>query len=290
MKKWMTRLLLLLTLSLWSCNFPILEEAQPTVTQEQGSPSVSATELPPTRPASQPVPSEKVSPALTEELTQRPAEAIVILEPGPGSRLTSPLRVAGMADPTFEQTLIVRIVLDDGTVLTEVPTTIHADLGERGPYEVEIPLNVQDECMALIQVYDVSARDGGIIHLSSVGVTLAGNGEDQIKPGVVHPEVITIHLPGQGMEIHGGVAHVEGIGIASFEGTLVVEVYDAEGALVGKQPLIVDAPEMGQPGVFSVDVVYSVERDGPGRIVVMDPLPAFNGIGHIASVEVFLGP
>ena len=290
MKKWIKRLLLLLMLLLWSCNFPLLQEEQPTVTQEQGDTLVPTTELSPTRPASQPVPSEKVSPALTEELPQRPAEAIVILEPGPGSRLTSPLRVAGMADPTFEQTLIVRIVLDDGTVLTEVPTTIKADLGERGPYEVEIPLNVQDECMALIQVYDVSARDGGIIHLSSVGVTLAGNGEAQINPGVVHPEAITIHLPGRGAEIRGGVVHVEGIGIASFEGTLVVEVYDAEGALVGEQPLIVDAPEMGQPGAFSVEVSYSVDSEGPGRIVVIDPLPAFDGIGHIASVEVFLGP
>ncbi|GAG15041.1 unnamed protein product, partial [marine sediment metagenome] len=69
-----------------------------------------------------------------------------------------------------------------------------------------------------------------------------------------------------------------------------VEVYDSEGALVGMEPLIVDAPEMGQPGTFSVDVTYEVVWEGPGRIVVVDALPVFNGIGHIASVEVFLRP
>jgi hypothetical protein len=113
----------------------------------------------------------------------------------------------------------------------------------------------------------------------------------EVKSTNVHPpEAIQIQEPGSGEEISGGVVHVEGIGIASFEGTLVVEVYDVEGALVGMEPLIVDAPDMGQPGVFSVDVSYVAGSEGPGRIVVMDPLPAFNGIGHIASVEVLLGP
>jgi hypothetical protein len=195
-----------------------------------------------------------------------------------------------MADPTFEQTLIVRLVLDDGTVLTEVPATIKADLGERGPYEVMVPFNVQGERMALIQVYDVSARDGGILHLSSVGVTLAVDGVAEVKAGSVDPEAIQILQPKPGQEIRGGVVHVEGIGIASFEGTLVVEVYDAEGVLIEQEPLIVDAPDMGVPGTFSIDVSYTVGSEGPGRIVVVDPLPVFNGIGHIASVEVILGP
>ena len=215
-------------------------------------------------------------------------EAIAILKPGPGSRLTSPVRVAGMADPTFEQTLAVRLVLDDGTVLNVVSTTIHADLGERGPYEVEVPFEIQGERNALIQVFDVSARDGGIIHLNSVGVTLLESGQPEIREVEPKPEAIIIHQPAMGDRIRGGVVHVEGTGIASFEGTLVVEVYDAEGNRVGMQPLIVSAPEMGQPGPFSVDVSYEVQEEGPGRIVVVDPLPAFNGIGHISSVEVIL--
>ena len=49
-------------------------------------------------------------------------------------------------------------------------------------------------------------------------------------------------------------------------------------------------PGMGQPGPFSVDVSYEVVEEMPGRIVVIDPLPVFDGIGHIASVEVILSP
>lgn len=276
--------LLLLVACLWACNFLSLQGEEPTATLSGENTTVPETPIAPTRPVLEP------TSGTTEMPARGPEEAILILEPGPGSRVISPLRVAGMADPTFEQTLIVRLVLDDGTVLSETPTMIEADLGERGPYEVEVPFNVQGEQNALIQVYDVSARDGGIVHLNSVGVTLAGGGAAQIKQGRPQPEAIQILEPGMGEEISGGVVHVEGTGIASFEGTLVVEVYDAGGTLVGTEYLIVDAPDMGKPGDFSVDVPYAVADEGPGRIVVMDPLPVFDGIGHIASVEVFIRP
>jgi hypothetical protein len=219
-----------------------------------------------------------------------PEDAILILEPGPGSRLTSPVRVRGIADPAFEQSLGIRIVLADGTELTAQPAMIAADLGERGPFEVEIPFSIAEEQNALIQVYDQSARDGGIIHLASVGVMLVTEGPVDIRPADPHPEDVHIIQPAFGDTISGGMLHVEGFGLASFEGTLVVEVYDVAGTLVGSGPLIVNSSEMGVPGPFSADVPYVVGEVGPGRIVVVDPLPVFDGISHIASVEITLGP
>jgi hypothetical protein len=44
------------------------------------------------------------------------------------------------------------------------------------------------------------------------------------------------------------------------------------------------------PGSFVADVPYHVTAEGPGRVVVLDPLPAFDGVGHLASVEVTLAP
>jgi hypothetical protein len=290
----MYRIVRMMTLAmvflLSACNFPLLRTEEAPSTAEPVSTEIVETAIAPTPMASQPPPVKTEIPSVEPELPRGPVEVIVILEPGPGSQLTSPLRVAGMADPTFEQTLVVRLVLDDGTVSNEVSTTIQADLGERGPYEVQIPFEIQGQRNALIQVFDVSARDGGVIHLNSVGVTLMEAGEVEIREVAPKPEAIVIDQPTRGDRISGGVVHVEGIGIASFEGTLVVEVYDVEGTKVGEQPLIVSAPEMGQPGPFSVDVTYEVQEEGPGRIVVVDPLPAFNGIGHISSVEVILRP
>jgi len=277
---------LALSVLLAACNFPGTPTASPSATL-----APSPIPLPPRATASE-------TPALPPTLTPLPPrlplpdETILILEPGPGSRVTSPVHVAGFADPTFEQNLVIRLVLDDGTQLTLLPTTIQADVGNRGPFDVDVPFTVAGEQRVSIQVYASSARDGGITHLASVGVTLAAGGAPEIAPAAPHPEQLVIFQPALGETISGGIVHVEGYGRASFEGTLVVEVYDADGNQVGSQSLIVDAPEAGagQPGPFSVDVPYTVSGEGPGRIVVVDPLPAFNGVGHITSVEVTLRP
>lgn len=215
-------------------------------------------------------------------------EAILILEPGNGSRVTSPVRVAGIADPTFEQALVVRLVLDDGSELTLEPAQIDAELGQRGPFEVEVPFSVSGERQAFIQVYATSARDGGVTHLAAVGVTITDAGPEEIVPATPHPERIAIFEPQNTATLSGNVVHVEGFALASFEQTLVVEVLDTAGNVIASEPIIVQAPDLGQPGPFSADVPYTVAETGPGRIVVRDPSPAFGGDTHLASVEVTL--
>jgi hypothetical protein len=260
-----------------ACNFPSpgLQSSTPTALSTSPPPQASATI---------PLPTSSPTPLM------EPEEAIMILEPGPGSRLTSPVHVAGIADPTFEQTLIVRIVLDDGSELTIHPLTIAADIGQRGPFAGDVHFSVDGERHALIQIYDQSARDGGIVHLASMGVILLSEGPEEIVSGDPHPEAIVISQPEFGATVSGGVVHVEGFGLASFEGTLIIEVHDAEGNIVGLQPIIVQAPDWGFPGPFSADVPYEVVVEGPGRIVVIDPLPVFDGLGHISSVEITLAP
>jgi hypothetical protein len=200
------------------------------------------------------------------------------------------LRVAGIADPTFEQTLAVRLVLDDGTELALGPVTIEAELGQRGPFSGELDFTISEERNVLLQVYNQSTRDGGITHLASVGVTLAPDGPINLVPSAPRSESLHIIQPALGDRISGGIVRVRGDGLASFEGTLVIEIYDEDGSLVGSEPLIVDAPEMGMPGTFDLEVAYAIGAEGVGRIVVVDPLPVFDGIGHIASVEVTLAP
>ena len=272
-----------------ACSTPSLEPAIPAPTSTPVPPPpvasvTSSSEVPsPTIPLEAPSPTAPYGPEGSEE-------AILILEPGPGSRLTSPARVAGIADPTFEQTLVMRIVLDDGDELVVQPVTIAADIGQRGAFEGDVPFTVSEERNALIQVYNLSARDGGIIHLASVGVILAPEGPQEIMLGAYRPEAIIIDQPAPGDVISGGVVHVEGFGLASFEQTLIVEVRDVEGNLVGSMPIIVDAPDWGVPGSFSADVPYVVSAEGPGRILVIDPLPVFDGLGHISSVDITLAP
>lgn len=271
---------------------PLPDTPTPEATPLPDTPTPEPTPLPDTPTPVQPTPTE--TPAATPtpplEPDPRPEEEILILEPGPGSRVLSPVRVAGEADSTFEQNLVVRIILDDGIELVQVSTTIQADLGLRGPFEVEVPFTVTGERQAFIQIYSTSARDGGITHLSSVGITIADAGEESIVMGERQPERIAIFQPETAATITGGVAHVEGFALASFEQALLVEVLDEEGNVVGMQPIMVQAPDMGIPGPYNAEVPYTITTAQPGRIVVRDISPAHGDNAHLASVEVRLEP
>jgi hypothetical protein len=219
-----------------------------------------------------------------------PEEPIMILEPGNGSRVVSPVRIFGFADSTFEQNLGIRIYLADGTLLTTSFTTIQAELGQRGPFEAEVEFDIEGEENAFIQVFSDSARDGGITHLNSVGVILAEAGDEDIVILEPYTQIIRIFTPGIGEEISGGVARVTGFGLASFEQTLVLEVQDEDGNVIATKSFMVMAPDLGIPGPFEAEVAYSVTHTQPGRLVVRDISPAFGGDTYLTSVEVQLSP
>jgi hypothetical protein len=169
---------------------------------------------------------------------------------------------------------------------------IQAELGQRGPFAADVPFDLTgtSDQAGEVRVYAASPRDGGITHLASAQVTLAASGESDLRAADTHAERIVITAPSPAGVVAGGTAHVEGIGLASFEQNLVVELYDVEGVLIGSAPTTVAAVDMGVPGPFAVDVAYTLAVSGPGRIVVLDPSPAFGQKLHLASVEVQIEP
>lgn len=270
-----------LALGVAACTPPTVSLVVPSST-----PAAPAATILPTA-TSLPTPTPTAPPPTPVDL---PDEVIAILEPGPVSRLTSPIHLSGIADPAFEQTLVVRLVLDDGTEIALQPVMIQAEPGQRGPFSTDVPFVIFSEQNAFIQVFHQSARDGGTLHLASVPVVLTPFGPAEIASQAVQPERIAILQPLAGAVTSGGAMHIEGIGIAGFEQTLLVEVLDAGGERVGAQAVILQGVEMGVPGPFSADVAYTVDAAGPGRVIVRDISPAFGGDVHLASVEIELQP
>ena len=255
----------------------------PQPTPEMVTPSPLPTETPtriiePVTPTPTPTP---------DPIADLPEEAIMILEPAAGSQVASPVRVAGFADPTFEQNLLMRVVLLDGTQLPETFTTIQAELGQRGPFEFEYEF--EQEGTAFIQVYAVSARDGGITHLSSVGVNLVPGGPADIQTREPHAERIAIFSPATGDVVTGGVVTVAGIGLASFEQLLEIEILGENGDRIGFDTVTLTS-ELGEPGEFQVEVPYTITQTQPGRVLVRDRSMAHGGDNHLSSVEVTFEP
>jgi len=253
-----------------------------------------------TAPAATDTPS---APVATPVEGERGPEAILILEPGPGSSAAFPVHVAGEADPTFEQSLVVQITGADGTVITTVPAQINAEMGQRGPFGVDVPFGVTSDQPGRISVYSASARDGGLIHLASVEVTLlASGGAASLAPGQPHDESLAIFSPLVLAAVSGGVAHVTGFSDHVFENQLGVVICGEGGAgaphpicgtadnVLGTGTAYVNSPDLGQPGPFTADAPYAITAQVRGRIVVFDSSPRDGGITHLASQEVILRP
>lgn len=248
-------------------------DALPPTSQPVAAPAQAGTQTADPAPAGEPV-----------------AEAILILEPGPGSRLQSPIHVAGLADPTFEQNLVARILSEAGTTLAMAATTIQAEAGQRGTFSIDLSLQPNQEGPVFLQVYASSPRDGGITHLASSTILLSPDGPVEIKPVDRRSEQIQILSPAPGQPLLGGKLTVEGYGWASFEQTLMVALFDEQGTLLASQPVTISSQELGQPGPFRAELAYSLTAPQAGRVVVRDPGAAFDGDVHLASVEVRLEP
>jgi hypothetical protein len=252
------------------------------------------------QPAASPMPpllaTAEPTPLAAEPTAMAPGpEAILILTPGSGSHLVNRVHVEGEAAPTFEQTIVVEVVALEGEtpqVLAQQPVTIQSEAGQRGAFAADLTFALADGAAqaGAVRVYSVSARDGGITHLASSQVTLDSAGDESILASPPHPEQIAVISPTAGAVVTGGRIHIEGVAVASFEQTLLVELLDADGAVIASAPVIVAAPDYGIPGPFAIDLAYPVDRVGPARVAVRDVSPAFGQDLHLSSVDVQLEP
>jgi hypothetical protein len=291
-------ILIALSLVLAGCNLP----ASPT--------SVPATSTPAPRPTVTDLPPVATPTLVPATATATPSDGtlpakarIVLLEPGSGSAVTSPLIVRGESDPTFEQGLGLKITGEDGTIIGEAYTIIEAELGTRGPFEASVPFVVDHRQSGRVSVFDVGARDGGLLYLTSAFVTLQpAGGITEILTLGESPAFFRIDQPEPFAQTSGGVLHVEGLSGPVFENGIMVALCGEGGIgerdlicgtvdnLLLQVPVTTMAPDAGQPGKFSVDLPYSVSQETFARIAIYAVSPMDGGVIELNSIEIILLP
>jgi len=138
-----------------------------------------------------------------------------------------------------------------------------------------------------VVVYALSPRDGGPVHLASVDVQLNGEAESVgAAPPLDQREAIVIVEPAPGALLSGRVQVLAQTMLVS---DLVVEVRGANNETLGRQTRTLENVE-GLPAPFVVDVPFSVDRAGPGRVVVYALHPRDGQTLHLSSLEVNLQP
>jgi len=280
-------LIIIILVSAFACRFSNPLAATPTVPLPPLSPVPSPTTLailPPTNP---------LSPIL---------EAIYIRQPGPNARILSPISIKGIAAPTFEQNLVIIVTDINGTELVLRPATIQADIGQSGPFDLTTNFLLSADVPGRISVFHVSPRDGGIVHLSSVQVTLLSGGAEEITSASPTNEVIDILEPAFLAEISGGLLTVSGFSDYFFEANLGViicgeggtggphEICGTSDNIIAEGFATITSADIGLAGSFIGKLAYSVIETMRARVVVFALSPMDGAILHLASQQIVLTP
>lgn len=261
------------------------------------APSNTATQPPPMASPTSPPAVTPTTPLIESPLPPippLPPAHILIQTPGFLSAITSPVTIIGFSQPVFEQTLVVQVLGEDGNILFQEPVFIEAELGVAGPFEIEANFAVDYDQPGRIVVFSESARDGGIEQLSSIEVTLLAGGTADIQP-FRQRDYLFITSPQFEDVVRGGVVQVSGTSGPQFENTILITLcgeniegeYDpicgAMGARLAHLPVMIEAPDIGFGGPFSVEIPYAIDFPQSVRIVVYVTSMRDGGITELTS-------
>jgi hypothetical protein len=217
-------------------------------------------------------------------------ETIVITSPLINQGVRSGFLVAGVADPVFEQRLNILVRDQTGRVIGSAVAQIQAPIGQRGPYSamVQLPFKVPTQPGRVV-VYALSARDGGLVHLSSVDVQLESDAPSNVAaPNPDQREAIVITEPQSGATLHGS-AHI--VAETMYTSNLVIEVRSVHDQTLGRvTPALNNVTALPAPLVVDVPFRIYGYGDPPGRIVIYNLDPRDGKTIHLSSIEVNLQP
>lgn len=98
---------------------------------------------------------------------------ITITSPAAGAVVTSPVTVTGRGWASFEQTLGIRIFDQNNRLVGQGSAQVRGELGQVGPFSGAVAFNIPPgQQRGRIEVVDISAKDGSVLHRASQQVWL----------------------------------------------------------------------------------------------------------------------
>ena len=229
-------------------------------------------------------------------------EEIIIEEPGDLSEVTSPIFVSGLAGPSFEQNIVIRLTDVNGVMLAEQATNIMADIGTAGAFFVELEFDIPEEGYGRITTFYTSPMNGSMLHAASVPLTLLPSGTSIMSQNLDSAEVIEITSPVQDSQFSSGQIVVNGTSEYFFESTLVLALCGSGGngtthPICGTEDntlalgyAMIDSPDVGIGGDFSGTLEFLVTEEMPATLLVYAVSPMDGGLEHLNSVFINLVP
>ncbi len=238
------------------------------------------------------VPEDLATPTLVSPVVSMPTEKIAIFQPGPGSHVTSPFQVAGWGGPSYSDRVHVRMIGENGRVLSEGKSWLLVLPGNAGRFYSKVPFIIQGVAeSARLEITTYNSRDRQMSHLNTVDLILLSTGNPLVHPALHGPEKLAIFTPRKEAIVSGGTVYVQGAGWVNSDTPLTVSILDRNGEILGSTEVELDAPAIGLLGTFQVEVPYQTSFSQWAHVAVSEPSTnQIPGLIHFTSVEVWLEP
>lgn len=252
----------------------VSSSSEPSITvEETNTPAVRSTRTPTTTP----------TPAI-------PDAAIQVFEPGPLSRIISPLQVRAWVKPGGDGNVRIELLGEDGRLL--VRKILRYGEGSRRFFldetlEFEIP-GVAETGRLQISTHDTYDR---LVSQSAHDLILLSIGDNEINPSGELTELVIIKEPLPNKLIQGETLLISGLARSFYNQDLLVELIARDGKVVGYRQAFVPEGNQGMYVPFIVEVPFKVDAVTNVRLTIKGfSSSRIEGIIYVVSEEILLSP
>lgn len=214
----------------------------------------------------QPVPTE-----LAESFANKkfPAALLNIYNPGPSSKISSPINVSAYAYPGDQGKVTLQLLGEDGRLMAD--QLIQLNIPDSGwvSFSTQVPFEINSGGESALLALTTFDGYGRRIAVNSVPLILIQVGDSEIEVPTFQNEPIVISQPGANSMISGGTLHIEGYVHPLSNNPLIIELFKTNGAIVASKQVAHKMLPDGENYVsFSVDLPYSVKENTPVRLTI----------------------
>jgi len=230
-------------------------------------------------------------PTLIPSSSVLPDALLAIYRPGPGSQVTSPFQIVGRGGPSFKERVHIRLLGEDGRVVSELTTILFAYPGNAGNFSTRMEFDTPAVAeSARLEISTDGIRWASLDQLVSVDLLLLSEGYPRIHPVEHGPQKIALLEPRDGSVVEGGLMVVRGAGWTDSELPLTLELLNRSGEAIATHQVQLDSLEPGVLGAFELAIPYDIPYAQYVRVVVREQNASPPGLRYFSSVEVWLKP
>ncbi|HEX2979067.1 MAG TPA: hypothetical protein VHO48_02275 [Anaerolineaceae bacterium] len=269
---------------------PTPHVAEPTQTVTIDLATLPAQPFEPTEPVSVTV--ETVTPSSSPLSAQpkAPLAAVNLVNPGPQSRLLSPIYMEASVIPVDRGVVRIELLGEDGRVLYREVQQFKETGGKR--YYLNLSVEFEIPSVAEAAQLNVSVEDpeGRPVALNSVDVVLLSMGASEVFSGEDLHEPVVFEQPRVNQFIQGSTLQVSGYARPVNTQPLVLEVIDAKGNVIGSRQIPVEANQVDVYVPFETEITCTPQRESWTRLILRQSGTRIPGTAMLSSVLFYLSP